>query len=103
MLTENIYKSVRILRHFSPAELSGFNLYFQTPWVRLRGNTVECRWSAICKGSDVHQQECFTFEELEGLAYSEVPLESRLECSLESFRKYWVQSWTKAWVDKNFK
>ncbi len=97
MITENIYKSIRILRHFAPAELSGFNLYFQTPKVRLRGNTVECKWSAICKSGDVHQQECFTFEELE---YSRVPLESRLECSLESFRKYWVRKWTE---DKNFK
>ncbi len=95
MITENIYKSIRTLRHFALAELSGFNLYFQTPEVRLRGNTVECRWSAICKGSYVHQQQCFTFEELEGLSYSEVPLESRLEYSLERFRKYWVRKWVK--------
>ncbi len=92
MITENIYKSIRTLRHFAPAELSGFNLYFQTPEVRLRGNTVECRWTAICKESVVHQQQCFTFGELE---YLIVPLESILECSLERFMKYGVRNWAR--------
>lgn len=95
MITENIYKSIRTLRHFAPVELSGFSLYFQTPEVRLRNKVVACRWTAICKGGDVHQQECFTFEELEELPYSKVTLERVLERSLERFRKYWVRSWIK--------